>query len=254
VFVQQPSLGTCPNLWPPNHKYADFTVSQMGATASSACGIASIQVASCSSSQQENATSTGDGNTVRDCVVSGDTVSMRAERNGACSPIGRVYETTLVAIDVCGNTATSNPIDVAVFHDRGHAPTGGTIYGGTNSADHSGTNGTYGTGCGAGSACANGTIHDDSDADPEMEVSQNASISVGNLQLARASGGNVQLTWTEPTHEAGINVTRYHIYRMDPATFDWSMIAEVTKQTLSFQDPVLNDGVNYQYKVAAVIK
>jgi uncharacterized repeat protein (TIGR01451 family) len=253
VFVQQPSLGSCPTLWPPNHKYADFTVSQMGATASSACGIASIQVASCSSSQAENATDTGDGNTTRDCVFAGGTVSVRAERDGACSPTGRVYETTLVAVDVCGNTATSNPVDIAVWHDRGHAPAGGTVYAGTSDADHStATNGTYGAGCGAGSACANGTTHDDSDADPEMEISQNASVSVTTLQLARASGGNVKLSWESPVPNG--QVTRYHIYRLDPVTFDWTMIAEVSKLTTSFQDPVLSDGHNYQYKVAAVIK
>jgi len=87
-----------------------------------------------------------------------------------------------------------------------------------------------------------------------MEISQNASISVGNLNPEKARGGNVRLTWTEPAHQAGINVTRFHVYRLDPATLFWTQIAEVTKQTTSYSDPVLNDGNAWQYKVTAVIK
>ncbi len=87
-----------------------------------------------------------------------------------------------------------------------------------------------------------------------MEIDQNASISVGDLQIEKTSQGNVRLTWTEPTHEAGINVTRFHVYRLDPVTLFWTQIAEVTKQTTSYLDPVLNDGLSHQYKITAVIK
>ena len=255
VFTSQPSLGTCPVLWPPNHKVANFTVAGTGAAATSACGIASIQFASCTSSQPENGTGVGDGNSVRDCVYEPGTLHLRAERDGACSPVGRVYTTQLVATDVCGNTTTSNPLEVAVWHDRGHQPTG-TIYSGSGTQNDvpAGTGGTYGPGCGPGSACANGTVADSSDEDPEMEISQTASISVSDLRIEKASGGNVKLVWTDPSHVAGINVTRFHVYRLDPVTLDWTQIAEVTKQTLSYLDPVLNDGVNHQYKVTAMIK
>jgi len=78
---------------------------------------------------------------------------MRAERDNACGPIGRVYETTLVARDVCGNVAISNPIAVGVYNDRSNS---GTIYA-ANGDSHdtpNGTNGTYGLGCGGGSSCA----------------------------------------------------------------------------------------------------
>jgi uncharacterized repeat protein (TIGR01451 family) len=258
VFVQQPSLGTCGMLWPPQHGYADFTVADTGAAATSACGIASIQFVSCSSSQPENGPGVGDGNSTRDCVYEPGAVHLRAERDGFCSPIGRVYSMQMVAVDVCGNTTTSDSFDVGVWHDRGHAPTAGPVYrgsGGTN-ATRNGTNGTYGSGCGQGNpACGEGgQPHDNSDADPEMEIEQNASISVGDLRLAKAMGGNLRLTWTEPVHQPGINVTRFHIYRLDPATLFWTLIAEVTKLTTSYQDPILNDGNDWQYKVTAMIK
>jgi hypothetical protein len=123
VFTNQPSLGACPILWPPNHGYVDVSVSDTGAAATSSCGIASIQFASCNSSQPENGNGTGDGNTMRDCVYEPGALHLRAERDGACSPIGRVYTTSLVAVDVCGNATTSNPMEVAVWHDRGNPPT-----------------------------------------------------------------------------------------------------------------------------------
>ena len=92
------------------------------------------------------------------------------------------------------------------------------------------------------------------DADPEMEISQQASISVGDLKIEKASGGNAKLTWTEPQAEPGHPVTRFHVYRLDPVTLFWTQIAELTKQTESYLDPVLNDDVARQYKITAVIK
>jgi subtilisin-like proprotein convertase family protein len=255
VFTRQPSLGHA-ILWPPNHGYADFTVADTGAAAASSCGIASIQFASCSSSQPENGTGTGDGNTTRDCAYESGAVHFRAERDGACSPIGRAYETTLVAIDVCGNAATSDPVDVGVWHDRGHAPAAGTIVHaeGNQNDTRAGVNGTYGTDCGAGSPDVNGTIHDHSDADPEMEISQEAAESVGDLRLDKASGGNVRLTWSDPTLFSSTHVTRYHVYRLDPDTLFWTQIAEVPKQSTTYLDPVLGSAAAFQYKVTAVIK
>ena len=256
VIVNQPTLG-CALLWPPQHGYVDFSVASTGATATSQCGIASIAFGSCTSSQQENAHGVGDGNSNRDCVYTPGTLSVRAERDGACSPIGRSYSSTVVATDVCGNSTTSNSFDIGVFHDRGHAPPPpyySANPGSNQNDERPGVNGTYGTGCGNGTCGATGTGHDSSDADPEMEISQNASISVGNLSLEKASGGNARLTWSEPTHQPGIIVTRFHVYRLDPVTLFWTQIAEVTKQTTSYLDPVLNDGLNHEYKVTAVIK
>ncbi len=257
VFTTQPSLGACPVLWPPNHGYVDFTVQDTGAQAQAQCGIASISFASCASSQPENAYGTGDGNSTRDCVYEPGAVHLRAERNGACSPIGRDYLMTLIATDTCGNAVTSNPIDVAVWNDRTHQPAG-TIYGargGTND-QRDGVNGTYNSdvdGCGSGSACANGTVADHSDVDPEMEISQSAGIDVGDLKLNKVNG-NLQLTWSMPSPRAPVNVTRFHVYRRDPETLAWTMVMELNKSQTGWNDPSMNDGHNWQYKVTAIIK
>ena len=256
VFVTQPSLGNCPILWPPNHGYVDFTVADTGATAQAQCGISSIQFASCTSSQSENAIGTGDGNALRDCVYEPGALHLRAERNGACSPTGRVYETTLVAVDVCGNTTTSSALDVSVWHDRGHGPASGQIFGSSGDTKdvRDGTNGTYNLApdaCDAGGACANGTTQDHSDANPEMEISQQAAISVDTLRIDKVSGA-LQLSWIAPQPPAPIHVTRYHVYRLDPATPLWTQIAEI--QDLSFTDPSLNDARDWQYKITAIVK
>jgi len=259
VFTTQPSLGECAILWPPEHGYVDFSIASTGAVATSQCGIASLEFASCSSSQEENAHGTGDGNSTRDCVYNDGTLSLRAERNGACSPLGRVYTSSVSATDVCGNTATSSSFDVGVWHDRGHGPRlpHFSANPGSNQNDtRAGNNGTYGTDCGPGinPACdESGQQHDSSDADPDMEVSQGASIDVGNLKINK-SGSSLQLTWTEPAAQPGHPVTRYHVYRLDPVTLFWTHIAEVSKQTNSYLDPVLSDGLNHDYKISAVIK
>jgi hypothetical protein len=254
VFFKQPAFGNT-ILWPPQHGYADFTVASTGAAATSSCGIASLQFASCASSQPENGTGTGDGNSVRDCVYEPGALHLRAERDGACSPIGRVYTTTVVAVDLCGNSTTSNAFTVGVWHDRNNAPAAGTIVhavGGTSDT-RNGNNGTYGLDCGVGNADVNGTVQDHSDADPDTEVSQSAAIDVNSLVLTKVAG-DVTLNWTAPQYVAPINVTRYHVYRLDPVTLFWTLVAEVTKAVTSYQDPILNDGHNWQYRITAVIK
>ncbi len=154
VFTQQPTLGACAVLWPPNHGYADFTVATTRAAAIGACGIASIQFASCNSSQPEDGTGRRDGDSIRDCVYEPGVLHLRAERDGACGPIGRVYTSSVVATDVCGNRTTSDPFDVGVWNDRGHAPTAGPVYSaspGSNTNDtRAGVNGAYASGCGSG--------------------------------------------------------------------------------------------------------
>lgn len=258
VFVQQPSLGTCAMLWPPTHGYADFSVNDTGAEASSACGISSVEFASCGSSQPENSSGAGDGNTTRDCVFEPDAVHLRAERDGSCSPVGRAYTMRLIATDVCGNRALSDPFEMGVWHDRGHAPVTGTVYAGHggSGATRTGTNGSYNPGCGSGNpTCGEeGQAHDASDADPEMEIDQLVSISVDDLRLEKAAGGSVELTWTEPLPAASVHVTRFHVYRLDPETRSWTLIGEVGRQTTSFHDPIQSDGNDWQYKVTAMIK
>jgi hypothetical protein len=96
-------------------------------------------------------------------------------------------------------------------------------------------------------------VADHSDADPEMEISQQAASSVNDLRVNKVNG-SLQLSWTMPATYASINVTRFHIYRLDPVTFLWTYVAELTRQQLTYTDPTMNDGRNWQYKVTAIIK
>jgi hypothetical protein len=256
VFTVQPSLGSAV-LWPPNHGYADFAIADTGVAAASACGIASIEFASCTSSQPENGWGTGDGNAIRDCVYEPAALHMRAERDGACSPIGRVYESTVVVIDACGNRSISDPFRVGVWHDRGGAPPNGTI---VHATDGSGThdvraggNGTYGTDCGLGDAGTNGTVADASDSDPEMEIAQAAAVSVDDLRIDKALG-LLKLHWTAPVPLAPSTVTRYHVYRLDPATMAWVQLDALNSQRTSFDVTIEVNGADVGYKVTAVIK
>jgi fibronectin type 3 domain-containing protein len=87
-----------------------------------------------------------------------------------------------------------------------------------------------------------------------MEVAQSAAMDVSSLTVAKGGDGNVTLSWIAPAYLSPINVTRYHVYRLDSVTLFWTQIAELTKQYTSYQDPVLNDGHSWQYKVTAMIK
>jgi fibronectin type 3 domain-containing protein len=62
------------------------------------------------------------------------------------------------------------------------------------------------------------------------------------------------LTWTAPGDASDGAITRYHVYRRDPVTRLWTLIAELTPQTTSYAVSVGGDGNNWQYKVTAMIK
>ena len=94
---------------------------------------------------------------------------MRAEREGACWPLGRTYGTTVIVTNSCGNSVTSGPLSTCVWHDRSDPPPpGSTIYSanpGSNQNDtRAGLNGTYGAGCGQGCGATCGS-HSASDID-----------------------------------------------------------------------------------------
>jgi hypothetical protein len=255
IFTQEPSLGACPVLWPPDHGYADFTVAGTGAVAEpvpGGCEIATLSFVACASSQPENGTGTGDGNTTRDCVYEPGTVHMRAERDGACSPTGRVYATRLAAVDVCGNLALSAWLEVGVAHDRGHAPAYGTVYSGAGDA-RSGNNGVYGAGCGDAGACASGGARDWSDSDPEAEIDQRAALDVLSLLVHKAATG-AELSWTLPVDPGAPGVTRFHVYRQVPGARYWDLVAVLPSTSVRWMDAPQEGRSFWFYKVTAVIK
>jgi len=181
TITAQPSLaggGSCAYLWPPNHGYVDFSTGDTGIQAAALCGIQTTEFSSCASSQAEDENGVGDGNTDRDCVTDYAALHLRAERDGACSPKGRTYTMAITVADVCGNTATSQPFNACVWHDRGHQPTGGPVFSAASTSNSNdtrpGPNGSYGTGCGTGCGAVCGEtaneVHDSSDDDPDNDT------------------------------------------------------------------------------------
>jgi hypothetical protein len=110
-------------LWPPNHSYATFNVSDLVASVSDNCdelGVGSVVITSVSSDEPEDAAGGGDGNTLNDIVIGAGctSVQLRAERLGSGS--GRVYTITLEVTDIAGNVATAT-VQVTVPHSQNGA-------------------------------------------------------------------------------------------------------------------------------------
>jgi hypothetical protein len=110
-------------LWPPNHKYVTFNVSDLISSVSDNCDssvtVSSVRIVSVTSDEPEN--TVADGNTLNDIVISGDckSVQLRAERMGNGN--GRVYTITLSVTDSAGNTSTAT-VKVTVPHSQNGSP------------------------------------------------------------------------------------------------------------------------------------
>src|SRR5436190_6048759 len=101
--------GQTPTLWPPDHKYQTFNVSDFVASVSDSCdtglSVNDVVISQVTSDEPEN--SGEDGNTLNDIVI-GDgckSVQLRAERKGGGN--GRVYTITFSVRDSSGNVATA---------------------------------------------------------------------------------------------------------------------------------------------------
>jgi hypothetical protein len=96
-------------LWPPNHNYVTFNVTDLVTGASDNCdgsvGTGSVKITKVTSDELEN--SLGDGNTLNDIVIAADcqSVQLRSERVGRGN--GRVYTITFEVTDASGNVATA---------------------------------------------------------------------------------------------------------------------------------------------------
>ncbi len=100
-------------LWPPNHKMREVTVS---VDVSDNCD-AAVECVVTSVESDEPINGQGDGNISPDWEIIGDlTVDLRAERSGLGG--GRVYTINLLCTDDSGNTSTSS-VEVNVPHDKG---------------------------------------------------------------------------------------------------------------------------------------
>jgi uncharacterized repeat protein (TIGR01451 family) len=120
--------GNTPSMWPPNHKYQTFTVTNFVASVFDNCGgvsVGDVKIDHVTSDETENGN--GDGNTVQDIVIASDckSVQLRSERDGGGD--GRVYTITFTLTDTHGNTtlATAN---VVVPHNPGETPVNSGVH------------------------------------------------------------------------------------------------------------------------------
>ena len=101
--------GFAPAIWPPNHKYQSFSVTDFVAGVTDSCAtslnLSSVVISQVTSDELEN--SGGDGNTLNDIVIAANckSVQLRAERDGGGD--GRVYTITFKVTDASGNVATA---------------------------------------------------------------------------------------------------------------------------------------------------
>jgi len=97
-------------LWSPNHKLVDVGLSYSASdTASDVTVIVTV-----TSGEDDNGS--GDGNTTGDAQLDGNTLLLRAERDGGGS--GRIYTITVTATDAYGNTS-SDLVEVSVPKSKG---------------------------------------------------------------------------------------------------------------------------------------
>lgn len=112
--------GYSPSMWPPNHKYKTFAVTDFVTGVSDSCdtplGIGSVVIEKVTSDETENGN--GDGNTDNDIVIAANckSVQLRSERQGGGN--GRVYTITFRVKDASGNTTTATA-KVKVPHNSG---------------------------------------------------------------------------------------------------------------------------------------
>jgi uncharacterized repeat protein (TIGR01451 family) len=111
--------GQTPSMWPPNHKYHTFGVTDFVTSVTDNCdtiSIGSVAIAKVTSDEIENGN--GDGNTLNDIVIAADckSVQLRSERQGGGN--GRVYTIYFSVSDTSGNVGTATA-KVVVQHNPG---------------------------------------------------------------------------------------------------------------------------------------
>lgn len=115
--------GFMPAMWPPNHNYQTFSVTDFVASVTDSCNtslnVSSVVISQVTSDELEN--SAGDGNTLNDIIIAANckSVQLRSERDGGGD--GRVYTITFKVTDASGNVATATA-RVVVPHSQNGGP------------------------------------------------------------------------------------------------------------------------------------
>ena len=118
------------SMWPPNHEYHNFTVSQFVLSASDACDpnvdASDVYITKIESDEAEDGA--GDGNTLNDITIAGDCKSfqLRAERGVAGN--GRVYTIYFKVVDNQGNFTTVTAQVSVPITQNGTAVGNGPLY------------------------------------------------------------------------------------------------------------------------------
>ena len=108
-------------IWPPNHKYETFVMSDFVLSVDDNCAsltINDVYIVKATSGEPEDALGEGDGNTMDDMVIADDckSIQLRKERQGGGN--GRVYTIFLELDDGGGNTGYAT-CQVQVPHNIG---------------------------------------------------------------------------------------------------------------------------------------
>jgi hypothetical protein len=112
-------------MWPPNHNYHTFNVTDFVASATSTCDpnvdVSDVVIVSVSSDEPEDSLTGADGTTLNDIVIAADckSVQLRIERDANLN--GRVYTITFKVTDSQGNTTTATAT-VSIPIDQSGAP------------------------------------------------------------------------------------------------------------------------------------
>jgi uncharacterized repeat protein (TIGR01451 family) len=114
--------GNTPSMWPPNHDYQTFQVTNFVASVFDNCGgvsVSDVVIEKATSDEAEDADA--DGSTLNDIVIAPDykSIQLRSERSGTGN--GRVYTITFRLTDTHGNV-TRATAKVVVAHNTGETP------------------------------------------------------------------------------------------------------------------------------------
>jgi len=129
---------TSATMWPPNHQYQTFNVTDFVASASSSCDasvdINDVVIQKVSSDEPEDNLSGGDGTTVNDIVIAPNckSVQLRRERDGLLN--GRVYTITFKVSDSFGNSTTATVKVSVPINNNGTAVDNGAAAGYTKNS------------------------------------------------------------------------------------------------------------------------
>jgi hypothetical protein len=120
-------------MWPPNHAYQTFNVTDFVASASSSCDtsvdVNDVVIQKVSSDEPEENPAGADGNTLNDIVIAPDckSVQLRRERDGNLN--GRVYTITFKVTDSFGNSTTATVKVFVPINNNGTAVDNGAAAG-----------------------------------------------------------------------------------------------------------------------------